>query len=75
MIKVDLDEAEGRLGDLIEEAGAGQEVIITSAGGATMRLVVMAGTPAEGKLPVSAEPANTVPVYAAEAQNVGPTDL
>lgn len=39
MIKVDLEEAEGRLGHLIEEAAAGQEVIITSAGGSTVRLV------------------------------------
>jgi prevent-host-death family protein len=42
MIKVDLEEAEARLGDLIQEAAAGEEVIITSAGGATVRLVAIA---------------------------------
>lgn len=30
MIKVSLKEAEGHLGELIEEAAAGQEVVITS---------------------------------------------
>jgi len=39
MIKLELSEAEGRLGRLIEEAAAGQEVIITNAGGSTVRLV------------------------------------
>lgn len=39
MIKVSLEEAEGRLGRLIEEAAAGQEVVIASTGGCTVRLV------------------------------------
>ncbi|MFL6202715.1 MAG: type II toxin-antitoxin system Phd/YefM family antitoxin [Thermoanaerobaculia bacterium] len=39
MIKVSLKEAEGRLGRLIDEAAAGQEVLIASAGGRTVRLV------------------------------------
>jgi prevent-host-death family protein len=42
MIKVSLKEAEGHLGELIEEAAAGQEVVITSAGGPTVRLLVIA---------------------------------
>ena len=41
MIKVSLQEAEGHLGELIEEAAAGQEVVITSAGGPTVRLLVI----------------------------------
>ncbi|HEY0512837.1 MAG TPA: type II toxin-antitoxin system prevent-host-death family antitoxin [Thermoanaerobaculia bacterium] len=39
MIKVNLKEAEGHLGQLIEEASAGQEVVITGAGGSKVRLV------------------------------------
>jgi antitoxin (DNA-binding transcriptional repressor) of toxin-antitoxin stability system len=39
MIKVDLKEAERHLGRLIEEATAGQEVIIAIAGGHMVRLV------------------------------------
>jgi prevent-host-death family protein len=41
MIKVDLQEAEGHLGELIEEAAAGQEVVITSAGGPAVRLLLV----------------------------------
>jgi len=41
MIKVSLKEAEGHLGELIEEAAAGQEVVITSAGGPTVRLLLV----------------------------------
>ena len=41
MIKVSLKEAEGHLGELIEEAAAGQEVVITSAGGRTVRLTLV----------------------------------
>lgn len=41
MIKVSLKEAEGHLGELIEEAAAGQEVVITSAGGRTVRLMLV----------------------------------
>lgn len=41
MIKVSLEEAEGHLGELIEEAAAGQEVVITSAGGPTVRLTLV----------------------------------
>ncbi|HWM91718.1 MAG TPA: type II toxin-antitoxin system prevent-host-death family antitoxin [Thermoanaerobaculia bacterium] len=39
MIKVSLKEAEGHLGRLIEEAAAGEEVVIASAGGRKVRLV------------------------------------
>jgi prevent-host-death family protein len=39
VIKLSLKEAEGRLGRLIEEAAAGQEVVITSTGGRAVRLV------------------------------------
>jgi prevent-host-death family protein len=41
MIKVSLKEAEGHLGELIKEAAAGQEVVITSAGGPTVRLTLV----------------------------------
>lgn len=41
MIKVSLKEAEGHLGELIEEAAAGQDVVITSAGGPTVRLILV----------------------------------
>lgn len=50
MIKVSLKEAEGRLGRLIEEAAAGQVVVIASAGGHTVRLVpVLQEAPRTGK--------------------------
>ena len=39
MIKVSRKEAEEHLGELIEEAAAGQEVVITSDGGPAVRLV------------------------------------
>lgn len=41
MIKVSLKEAEGHLGELIEEAAAGQEVVITSQDGLTVRLLLV----------------------------------
>jgi prevent-host-death family protein len=41
MIKVSLKEAEGHLGELIEEAAAGQEVVITSDGGPAVRLMLV----------------------------------
>lgn len=41
MIKISLKEAEGHLGELMEEAAAGQEVVITSAGGPTVRLMLV----------------------------------
>ena len=41
VIKVSLKEAEGHLGELIEEAAAGQEVVITSAGGPAVRLLLV----------------------------------
>ena len=41
MIKVSLQEAEGHLGELIEEVAAGQEVVITSGGGRTVRLTLV----------------------------------
>lgn len=36
-----LEAAEGHLGELIEEAAAGQEVVITSAGGPAVRLTLV----------------------------------
>lgn len=39
MIRVNLKEAEEHLGTLIEEAAAGQEVVITGTGGSVVRLV------------------------------------
>ena len=41
MIRVSLKEAEAHLGELIEEAAAGQEVVITSDGGPTVRLTLV----------------------------------
>lgn len=41
MIKVSLKDAEGHLGELMEEAAAGQEVLITSDGGPAVRLVLV----------------------------------
>ena len=41
MIRVSLEEAEAHLGELIEEAAAGQEVVITSTGGQTVRLMLV----------------------------------
>jgi prevent-host-death family protein len=49
MIKVSLKEAEGHLGELIEEAAAGQEVVITSAGGPTVRLILVPPRDQEGE--------------------------
>jgi len=39
VIRVNLKEAEEHLGTLIEEAAAGQEVVITGTGGSVVRLV------------------------------------
>ena len=41
MIKVTLEEAQGHLGHLIEEAAAGQEVVILSSGGPAVRLMLV----------------------------------
>lgn len=41
MIRVSLKEAEGHLGELIEEAAAGQEVVITSDDGPAVRLMLV----------------------------------
>jgi len=41
VIKVSLKEAEGHLGELIEEAAAGREVVITSTGGPAVRLLLV----------------------------------
>jgi len=46
MIEVKLKDAEGHLEKLIEDAAAGEEVVITSASGAAVRLVAI---PHEGK--------------------------
>jgi prevent-host-death family protein len=54
MIKVSLEEAEGHLGELIEEAAAGQEVVITSAAGPTVRLTLV--TPRKQETQGSYEP-------------------
>ena len=58
MIKLSLEEAEGHLGQLIEEAAAGQEVIITSTGGPAVRLMLVPQQEREDQGP--AEPARTV---------------
>jgi prevent-host-death family protein len=41
MIKVSLEDAEGHLGELIEEAAAGEEVVITSSGSPAVRLTLV----------------------------------
>jgi antitoxin (DNA-binding transcriptional repressor) of toxin-antitoxin stability system len=41
MIRINLKEAEGHLGELIEEAAAGEEVVITSDGGPAVRLMLV----------------------------------
>ena len=48
MIKVSLQEAEGHLSQLIEEAAAGQDVVITSAGGPAVRLTLVPQEEAQG---------------------------
>lgn len=55
MIKVSLKEAEGHLGRLIEEAAAGQEVVITSVNGPTVRLTLV-GQEGQEDLSLSASP-------------------
>ncbi len=47
MIKVNREQAEGQLGRLIEAAAAGQDVVITIAGGPTVRLVPVLGNSAK----------------------------
>ena len=54
MIKVSLQEAEGHLGQLIEEAAAGEEVVITSAGGPAVRLTLV--RPVESQQETSESP-------------------
>ncbi len=46
MIRVSLKEAEGRLGHLMQEVAAGEEVVIASAAGQAVRLVPV---PQEGR--------------------------
>jgi prevent-host-death family protein len=58
MIKVSLKEAEGRLGALIEEAAAGQEVVIASASGPAVRLTLIAQGEKEAQIPY--EPSKVV---------------
>jgi prevent-host-death family protein len=41
MIEVKLTDAEGHLEELIEEAAAGEEIVITSASGSAVRLVAV----------------------------------
>lgn len=41
MIRINLKEAEGHLGELIEEVAAGEEVVITSDGGPAVCLVLV----------------------------------
>jgi prevent-host-death family protein len=41
VITVNLKDADGHLGELIKEVAAGQDVVITSAGGPTVRLMLV----------------------------------
>ncbi len=59
MIKVSLKEAEAHLGQLIEKAAAGQEVVVTGNGGSTVRLVALAQEEEDEQSP-SNQPAKTV---------------
>lgn len=52
MIKVSLQEAERHLGELIEEAAAGQDVVITRASGPAVRLLLL--SPDEAQKPPAA---------------------
>ena len=52
MIKVSLKEAEGHLGELIEEAASGQDVVITRASGPAVRLLLL--PPGESQEPPKA---------------------
>lgn len=56
MIKVDREQAEEELGRLIEAAAAGQEVVITTADGAAVRLVPFADQHAEREQPAEERP-------------------
>ena len=58
MIKVSLQEAEGHLGELMEEVAAGQEVVITSAGGPAVLLTL--ASQREQKVQGSCAPRQTV---------------
>lgn len=49
VIKVSLKEAEGHLGELIEEAAAGREVVITSTRGPAVRLMLVPPSEQEGQ--------------------------
>jgi prevent-host-death family protein len=60
MIKLSLKEAEGRLGHLIEEAAAGQEVVITAQSGSTVRLVPLPKEEEEVGSPANTKPPKTV---------------
>jgi prevent-host-death family protein len=59
MIKLHLKEATGHLEDLIEEAVAGQEVVIISAHGPRVRLVPVSQAD-ENEAPVATAPVKTV---------------
>jgi hypothetical protein len=58
MIRVSLEEAEGHLGELIEEAAAGQEVVITIDRGPAVRLTLVTSKEQEAR--VSYEPPKAV---------------
>jgi prevent-host-death family protein len=58
MIKMSLEEAKGHLDELIEEAAAGQEVVITSANGPAVRLTLI--IPREQAAQSSYEPTRSV---------------
>ena len=59
MIRVNLKEAETHLDQLIEEAAAGREVVITGTGGSVVRLVPLPIEQGKERRP-SARPAKTV---------------
>jgi prevent-host-death family protein len=60
MIKLSLKEAEGRLGHLIEEAAAGQEVVITTRSGAKVRLVPLPKEEEDAVPPANTQPPKMV---------------
>jgi antitoxin (DNA-binding transcriptional repressor) of toxin-antitoxin stability system len=60
VIRVDREQAEEQLDHLIEAAAAGQEVVITTAGGAAVRLVPFPQAQAEQEHSATSEPATSV---------------
>lgn len=70
LIKIHLDEAEGHLGRLIEEAASGQEVQITGHSGFTVRLMPLIPEPPRGAEPYQS-PLSSLPIGSALDRFIG----